>query len=140
MIGRPCSAPIGATLIELLCVMAIIGILASLLLPAVSNAYVRVRGMAEEWEAPAVADMLRHESRNYCAAHPQYNFDSKTDFADKCALAPKCRDWVEASRTEFVPFNYLAPTNTIVLSVHIGRRHATLYAFPKGDLTVQPQR
>jgi type II secretory pathway pseudopilin PulG len=120
--------------------MAIIAILASLLLPAVSSAYSRVRGMAEEWEAPQVAEMLEHESRRYCAAHPQYNFGSKSDFADKCSLAPKCRDWVEASRTEFVPFGYLAPTNTIVLSVHIGRRHATLYAFTKDDLTALPQR
>jgi prepilin-type N-terminal cleavage/methylation domain-containing protein len=139
-IGRQRGATIGVTLIELMCVIAIIAILASLLLPAVASAYSRVKGMAEEWDAPEVANMLRHESRNYCAAHPRYNFDSKSDFADKCALAPKCRDWVEASRTEFVPFSYLDPTNTIVLSVHIGRRHATLYAFTKEDLSVRPQR
>ena len=130
----------GVTLIELLCVIAIIAILASLLLPAVSRAYSRVKGMAEELEAPEVANMLRKESRGYCATHPQYSFDSKSDFADKIVLAPKCRDWVEASRTEFVPFNYLDRTNTIVLSVHIGRRHATFYAFTKGELSIRPER
>jgi hypothetical protein len=96
--------------------------------------------MAEEWEASEVADMLLKETRGYCAAHPQYSFVSKSDFADKCVLAPKCRDWVQATRTEFVPFNYLTPTNTVVLSVHLGPKHATLYAFTKEELSVRPQR
>jgi len=139
-LGQQRGLNTGVTLIELMCVMVIITILASLLLPTVARAYSRVRGFAEEWEAPEVAEMLRKESRGYCAAHPQYNFASKSDFADKCVLAPKCRDWIQAWRTDFVPFNYLDPTNTIVLSVHLGPRHATLYAFTKGDLSVHPQR
>jgi prepilin-type N-terminal cleavage/methylation domain-containing protein len=130
----------GVSLIELLCVMVIITILASLLLPTVTRAYSRAKGFAEEWEAPEVAEMLRKESRGYCGAHPQYNFVSKSDFVDKCVLAPKCRDWVQAWRTEFVPFNYLDPTNMIVLSVHLGPKHRTLYAFSKEDLSVHPQR
>ena len=45
---------------------------------------------------------------------------------------------VQAPTTEFVPFNYLDPTNQTVLSVHLGPRHATLYAFTKGTLSVRP--
>jgi prepilin-type N-terminal cleavage/methylation domain-containing protein len=130
----------GVTLIELLCVMAIIAILASLLLPAVFGSYRRVKGLEEEWDAPEIAETLLRETRGYCAAHPQYNFVSKSDFTDKCALAAKCCDWVQASRTEFVPFNYLDPTNLVVLSVHLGPKHAILYAFTKGELSVRPQR
>ena len=126
-------------MVELLCVMAIIAILASLLLPVIFRAYSRVKGMAEEMEAPQIAHLLLKETRGYCAANPQYNFESKSEFADKCGLAPKCRDWVQASATEFVPFNYLAPTNEIVLAVHIGRNHATLYAFSKGELSIRPE-
>lgn len=127
-------------MIELLCVMAIIAILASLLLPAIFRAYNRVSGMAEEWEAPEIAHSLVRETRNYCAAHPQFDFATKSDFAEKCDLMPKCRDWVQAARTDFVPFSHLSATNEIVLSVHIGRNHRTLYAFSKGDLSIRPER
>jgi len=130
----------GFTLIELLCVIAIIAILLSLLLPTLFRAYRRVRDMADEQEAPEVAYLLRKESRNYCGANPQFRFDSKADFVDKCKFIPKCRAWVEAASTDFIAFDYLAPTNKIVLSVHIGRRHATTYSFSKADLSERPDR
>jgi prepilin-type N-terminal cleavage/methylation domain-containing protein len=130
----------GFTLTEVLCVMAIIAILAALLLPTVARAYNRIKGAAELMEADEVADMLVKETRGYCTAHPQYNFGSKSDFVDKCLLAPKCQNWVQASTTVFVPFTYLAPTNEIVLSVYLGPKQATLYAFTIGELTVRPER
>jgi type II secretory pathway pseudopilin PulG len=122
----------------MLCVIAIIAILASLLLPAVFRAYDKVRGMAEEQEAPEVARLLTDQSRKYCTTNPNYQFASPRDFADKCDLFPKCRAWVLASATEFAPFGYLDTTNKFVLTVHIGRRHATQYSFTKGTLTIVP--
>ena len=44
------------TLIELLCVIAIISILAAMLLPVVSRVYRRAKAMSEEMEEPAVND------------------------------------------------------------------------------------
>ena len=128
------------SLIELLCVMAIIAILASLLLPAVFGAYNRIKGFAEEFESDDVAHMLKHETCNYCAAHPQYQFGSKSELAEKCVLAPKSRNWVQAPTTDFVPFTYLDATNKVVLSVYIGPKHRTVYQFTKGDLSVRPER
>jgi Tfp pilus assembly protein FimT len=129
----------GVTLVELLCVTCILAILASLLLPAVARAYGRARGFAEEFEAPEIASMLCHATRDYCVANAKFQFTSKTDLADKCHLAPKCRDWIKAAATEFVPFNYLAPTNQIVLQIHLGPKRRTLYSFTKGDLSLRPE-
>lgn len=117
--------------------MAIIAILASLLLPAIFRVYNRIKGAADEMEAPTVAHMLQKETRAYCAAHPQYQFQGKSDLVDKCVLAPKCRNWVQASSTDFVPFTYLDDTNKIVLSVRLGPKLATLYQFTKGELSLR---
>ena len=135
----PSRAAAGVTLIELLCVMCILVILASLLLPAVIRAYGRARGFAEEFEAEEVAALLLKESRDYCAANAQFQFTSKADFADKCHLWPKCRSWIEARATQFVPFNYLTPTNQLVLQVYLGPRHRTVYSFTSGDLSIRPE-
>jgi hypothetical protein len=109
-----------------------------MLLPTLGRAYSRVRAMSDEVEAPEIFRLLLSETRGYCAATPQYRFDNKDDFAKKCGLAPKCKDWVQASATEFVPFNHRDPTNKIVLVFHVGRNHATSYAFTLGELTIRP--
>ncbi len=120
--------------------MTIISILASMLLPTVARAYRKAKGVAEELEAPEIELLLLESSRKYCSANPQFCFTNKSDFAEKCALAPKCRDWMYMRYTEFVPFNYSDPTNKLVLSVRLGRRYATLYTFTKGRLSIEPQR
>jgi len=127
----------GVSLIELLCVMTIITILASLLLPAVLRAYSRARAFGQEWDEDPVFSMLTKETQDYCATHPRYRFFSKSDFVEKCYLAPKPNAWVLARTTEFVPFSFLDDTNLIVLTFYIGPKHTT-NSFTKGELTITP--
>jgi hypothetical protein len=118
--------------------MTIIAILASLLLPAVMRAYGRARGFAQEFEAGDVLFLLTKETRDYCATHPRYRFLTKSDFVEKCYFAPKPNTWVLAPATDFVPFGFMDDTNKIVLTFHIGPKHATVYAFTVGELTIIP--
>ena len=82
--------------------------------------------------------MLVHESRRYCTANPQFRFASKSDYAEQCGFAPKCRDWLKAYMTDFVPFSSLDPTNKVVLTFHFGRKHAQVSAWDVGQLTIIP--
>ena len=129
----------GVTLIELICVMAIISILAALLIPAVHRAWQRVRGFQEEFEGDTIATLLTGASGAYCTANPKFHFDSKSDFAKKCRLAPKCYAWVMAAKTEFLPFDYLTASNQLVLTVHTGRDDKAIHAFTKADLATAPK-
>jgi len=52
------SAARAFSLVELLCVVVVIGILASLLLTAVSAAYGRVKRMQREFEWPSLVEHL----------------------------------------------------------------------------------
>ena len=137
-LNRKCSST-GYSMIELLCVMAIIGIMASLLLPAVSRAYHWAKGVTEELEASEVMYLLVKETRHYCTANPKYTFASKSELTDKCNLSLKCQTWVQTASTDFVAFNYLSPSNEVVLVFHVGRNQALTYSFSKADLSAPEQ-
>lgn len=137
--AQPNARIAGVTLIELLCVCLIITILASLLLPAVSRAYRRAKAMQEEFDAPVVSEQLLRQTWGYCGAHRVYSFANKDELAEKCGVPSKCRSWIRASQTEFVPFTSVDPTNLLVLTFHYGPKYRETRTFTKGELSIRPQ-
>jgi hypothetical protein len=107
-----------------------------MLLPAVMRAYLRAKEFDEDMQGPTVMEMIRNSSRAYCVGHPKFQFSDKTDFAQKCVFPPKASQWVQSSKSEFVPFSYMDPTNKTVLTFHYGRKQAQYYAFTRGELSV----
>lgn len=118
--------------------MVIIAILMAMLMPAIMRAFQKAKGMSEEIESYGVFELLLKSTRHYCARSTNYQFNAKADFADKCNLPVKCRDWIGAGTTVFVPFNYLDSTDKVVLTFHYGRNRAELTTFTKGDLSIWP--
>lgn len=128
------------TLIELLCVIAIISILALMLLPASMKVYRRAKSLSQEFEGPEVAVLLQQQALQYCLSHPRFRFSNKNDFITQCGFSPKCRDWVNLASTKFEAFGWNDPTNKVVLEFHVGRGSATQYSFTKGHFTVRPEQ
>jgi prepilin-type N-terminal cleavage/methylation domain-containing protein len=129
----------GVTLIELLCVMVIISILVSLMMPSMMKAYRRAKAFGEEADSDEVFRMIRVSAVTYCTRTTNFQFATKAEFADKCNLGPKPRDWIGDSRTQFVPFGYKDITNKTVVTFHYGNQNRESFAYTKGDLSIRPE-
>ena len=112
----------GVSLVELLCVVAIIGVLASLMLGPMGRALRKARGVAgvastgAATPAVAIAE-IRSRYTSYRVAHPGHGKLSLTGFIHGCQLSPKTSEWLRLGSVTFHPFAADAPAIFVVLDV-----------------------
>jgi prepilin-type N-terminal cleavage/methylation domain-containing protein len=112
----------GVTLIELLCVMAIIGILASLMLPALSKGLRKARGLAGHLgDSGGIQMRIGEVATNYTryrAANPNHPKLSRRAFATELHLSPTAESWLNMRSVEYHPFAANDPQDQPAIIVH----------------------
>ena len=122
-------------MVELLCVMAIISILAALLLGAVGRAYQRVRSFGNEMNSPAYVEQIRSRVIQYVSGHPTFPELSLKEFVERCQLSSPCAAFLRSAAVTYFPFASTDPDDQIVIVERVGTgREERLDAYPKGWL------
>jgi len=132
----------GFTLLELLCVIALITILAGLLLGPVSRALRRARAMKWGHEAPVLLDSTVRQLKQH--------FQGKTGFPPVTLRALETAGLLEPSQCRFLkdrrvtyyPFAGADPDGQVVIEVRLERGFLTEageLTATKGDITKPPE-
>jgi len=131
----------GFSLVEILCVMAIIGILVSLMLPAFARALRKARGLGDHLGGSGgiqmrIDDVIIGYSR-YRTANPNHGKLSRRAFIDNIQLSAEAEAWLTLSSVEYRPFAAADPTQQLAIVVYPSPGSGTgdkIILFRIGDL------
>ncbi len=129
------------SLVEILCVMAIIGILVSMMLPAFARALRKARGVGNHLGGSGGIQMRIDEVitsyTRYRADHPDHAKLSKKAFIDNLELSSTAEAWLNLSSVEYRPFAGADPTQQLAIVVYPSPGSGTgdhMVLFRIGDL------
>jgi prepilin-type N-terminal cleavage/methylation domain-containing protein len=143
MAGIVHKARKGFSLIELLCVMAIITVLVGLMLPALGKALRKARGLADHLGGPSGVEMRIEEVvagyTRYRLAHPNHGKLSQKALVRELQLSTSAEAWLSLDCVEYRPFASSDPTNQPAIIVYPSSGSGSgdqLFIFTIGDLVV----
>jgi len=111
----------GFSLIELLCVTAIIGILASMLLGAASKAFGRVKRWEWEEKSQVLVDRFQERMRENFGRAPKYPAFTIEQLYEARLIDTDLRDFLKNRNVQFIPFSSETPKSQAILTVYLSK-------------------
>ncbi|MBI4662065.1 MAG: type II secretion system protein [Verrucomicrobia bacterium] len=114
----------GFSLIELLCVIAIILILAGLIAGPILQAYRRVKEMKTEFESSGVVDLVQKRLKDFFVPLPAYPAHGLEELRRMGVFDSEMMRRVQAKEVIYHPFSSNDPEDTVIAEVLVRRKRS----------------